>query len=520
MKSERELFSNTTSGQPRGVGPEAAPAKPRLKMINRDQLLLRPTNIEELVTPDHEVRAIWEFTGRLDLSGYYESIEAVEGVAGREPFDPRLLVSLWIYATKDGVSSGREISRLCEYSPAYQWLTGMQPINHHTLSDFRVEHREALDGLFVDILGVLSAEGLISLERVMHDGTKIKACAGKDSFRREERLKEHLALAREQVAAMGDPRTAAEVSPRVAAGQARAAREQEQRLELALEELEKIRVAKKDEQAKEQARASQTDPEARIMKQANGGYAASYNVQISTDAKAGVIVGIGTSQEGTDYDELEPAMDRIEKNLGKPEQVVADGGFTSRSNIVAMADRGIDFIGSLQDTAVIRDRRGIDPAFGPKAFFYDPAGNTYRCPAGKILYFQNKREQHGRTEFRYSARARDCQGCALKARCCPQNESKGRGIIRGLEPAAVMAFRQKMDRVESKAIYRQRAGIAEFPNAWIKEKIGLRQFRCRGLSKVGMEALWACLTYNIQLWIRLKWRPQWQALPVLGYGLE
>jgi transposase len=124
VKVEEELFSDTTSGPTRGVSPKAAPAKPRLKMINRDQLLLRPTDIEELLVRDHDVRAIWELTGRLDLSGYYESIEAVEGVAGREPFDPRLLVSLWMYATKDGVSSGREISRLCEYSPAYQWLTG------------------------------------------------------------------------------------------------------------------------------------------------------------------------------------------------------------------------------------------------------------------------------------------------------------------------------------------------------------------------------------------------------------
>jgi hypothetical protein len=437
-------------------------------------------------------------------------------VAGRDAFDPRLLVSLWVYATSEGVSSAREIRRLCEYHPAYQWLTGMQPVNHHTLSDFRVKHREALDRLFVDILGVLSAEGLVSLERVMHDGTKVKACAGADSFRREERLKAHLAMAQEQVAAMGDPRSAAEVSPRVAAAQARAARDKEQRLALALLELEKIRVAKDGEQAKQEARASQTDPEARMMKQGNGGYAPSYNVQISTEAKAGAIVGMGTSQAASDYGELSSAVDRVEENLDKPGQVVADGGFTSRSNIVAMAERGVDFIGSLQDPTGARERRGIDSAFGPEAFVYDPASDAYRCPAGQILSYKSKRENPGRSEFCYSARALDCQACPFKARCCPENGSKGRGIIRGVEHPAVIAYREKMEREEAKAIYKQRGGIAEFPNAWIKEKLGLRQFRCRGLAKVGMEALWSGLTYNIQLWIRLRWRPQWQAVAVLG----
>ena len=178
----------------------------RLKPINREQMVLRPMDVERLVSEDHEVRAIWEFVGRLDLSPYYEEVDAVEGEAGRPALDPQLMVSLWIYAYSKGVSSGREISRLCEYDPAYQWLTGLEPVNYHTLSDFRVDHKEALDELFTEVLGLLSAEGLISLERVMHDGVKIKACASADTFRREERIRRHLEVAREQVEQMGDPR--------------------------------------------------------------------------------------------------------------------------------------------------------------------------------------------------------------------------------------------------------------------------------------------------------------------------
>ena len=288
----------------------------RLKPINREQMVLRPMDVERLVSEDHEVRAIWDFVGRLDLSRYYEEIEVVEGEAGRSASDPRLLISLWIYAYSKGVSAAREISRLCEYDPAYQWLTGMEPINYHTLSDFRVKHKEALDELFTQILGLLSSEGLISLERVMHDGVKIKACASADTFRREERIRAHLELAREQVEQMGDPRTAEEVSPRVAKARQRAAREKKERLELALMEMEKIRATKSSKAEKGEVRVSMTDPEARVMKQSDGGYAPSYNAQISTDAREKVIVGVGVSQCGSDYEELVPAEEKVEETMG------------------------------------------------------------------------------------------------------------------------------------------------------------------------------------------------------------
>src|SRR5882762_5354872 len=238
----------------------ASPVQPRVKPVDRSQLTWQMLDVERLIEPDHPARAIWELSGRLKLDGFYAPIEALEGTAGRTPWDPRLLVSLWIYAYSRGISSAREIARRCTYEPAFQWLCGLGEINHHTLSDFRVDHDGSLRELFVQVLGVLSSEGLVSLERVMHDGTKIKACAGSDSFRREDRLQEHLEAARKQVAAMGDPR---QEEP----ARERAAREHQERLEQALQELGQIRQARR--QDKEEARASQSDPQARIMKQSD-----------------------------------------------------------------------------------------------------------------------------------------------------------------------------------------------------------------------------------------------------------
>jgi transposase len=488
----------------------APPSAPRVQPVDRSQLVWRTVDVEQLLEPDHPARAIWELTGRLDLSGFYAPIAAVAGTAGRTPWDPRLLIALWIYAYSRGIGSAREIARRCTFDPAFQWLTGLGEINYHTLSDFRVDHDAALKELFAQVLGVLSAEGLVSLERVMHDGTKIKAWAGADSFRREERVAQHLEAARAQVAAMDDPR--AEESPRVQAARQRAARERQARLEQAQAELEKIRAVKNGAEAQAQARVSLTDPQARVMKQSDGGYAPSYNVQLSTDAAHTIIVGAGVSQCGSDYGELVGGVQRVEQNLDKkPAQVVADGGFTSRENIVALAAHGVDFIGSLgehtsQGLGQLR-RRGVAEAFYPEAFAYDAAQDCYRCPAGQTLRHASQDQRRSGVQHQYRAEAGVCAACPFKAQCCPQNASKGRSLTRTEEAPEVGAFAQKMQTAEAQAIYRQRGPIAEFPNAWLKAKLGLRQFRLRSLAKAWLEVLWACLAYNLAQWIRLSWRP-------------
>jgi transposase len=496
------------------AGGAAAKGAPRLKAVDRQQLMWRAVDVEQLIEEDHPARGIWAFTGRMDWSRFTASIQAVDGVAGRAAWDPRLLSSLWLYAYSRGISSAREVARRCGYDPAFQWLTGLTEVNYHTLADFRVGFKEPLDELFAQGLGLLSAEGLVTLERVMHDGTKIRACAGADSFRREERLRAHLEAARAQVAAMGDPR--AEPSARQRAARQRAQRERTQRLEQALAELEKIREAKAGREAKEQARVSQTDPQTRIMKQGDGGYAPSYNAQISTDAAQGIIVGAGVSQAASDYGELVGAVERVAQSAGhQPQQVVTDGGFTSRENVVAMDEKGVDLIGSLDEhneqSAGQMRRRGVQEAFYPHAFTYDPAQDVYRCPAGELLHHDGQEKGVGVVHHRYRAATAVCAICRFKDQCCPQNETKGRTLSRAVEAPAVQAFITKMQTDAAKAIYRLRGPVAEFPNAWIKAKIGLRQFRVRGLLKVGMETLWACLTYNIQQWIRLSWRTQLRA---------
>jgi hypothetical protein len=243
------------------------------------------------------------------------------------------------------------------------------------------------------------------------------------------------------------------------------------------------------------------------MKQSDGGFAPSYNVQISTEASHGIIVAVETTQAGNDYDQLTEGIQRVEANTGQtPAQMVVDGGYIKNGNIEVTAKRGVDLFGPVPDshTEASFQQRGISPEFYPDKFRYDPVTDTFKCPADKTLQRKQARQCEGRIEYHYRALESDCAACPFRDQCCPKNAT--RGIVRREDSEAVKAFRAKMQTDEAKQIYRTRAQVAEFPNAWIKEKLGLRRFRLKGLSKVRIEAVWACLTYNIQQWIRLRWR--------------
>jgi len=490
--------------------PPAGDRQPRLQPINRNQLLLRPVDVEQLIAPDHPARAIWDLLGQRDLTPFYEQIEAVEGVAGRPARDPRLLISLWIYAYLEGTPSAREMARQCDYNPAYQWLTAATTVSAHTLSDFRTQHGEAVKNLITQILGLLAEENLVDLQQVTQDGTKVRAAAGADTFRRQTTLERHLEEARQRIEGL-DSGDSEEISQRSLQARQRAARERLSRLEKAQKELEKIQQTRKAQEQSE-ARVSLTDPEARIMKQNDGGYAPSYNIQLTTDAKQTVIVSVEVTQDGGDVEQLQPAMERLEEEAGQaPQQAIVDGGYTSRTNIVAMAEGGIDLIGPPLEGKAQKETlyqiRGVAPEFRPEAFAFDAAANAYTCPEGKTLRYKTRQVLVGQTKYTYVAEVGDCVACPQKACCCPTT-TKGRSLVRAEDGPEVAAFRAKMETEEAKSTYRKRGAVAEFPNLCIKERYGLRRFSVRGLEKVRVEAFWVCLTYNIQQWIRLCWRKQ------------
>jgi transposase len=504
--AEQEELLELPEQPPRVEGQVEPTGECKLRLVNRDQLMMAQVDVEHLIDEHHPARGIWEVTEGLDLSKYESAIRSRKGVVGRAAWPPRLLIAVWLYGYSQGVSSARELERQMEYEPGLMWMSGMQVINHHTLSDFRIEHGAALTDLFTQMLVVLSDAGLVKMRLVAHDGTKIRAQAGVDSFRREATLREKLEAARQLVEE--DPQADGGGNRRQQAAQQRARRERRERAESALEQLQKIQANLTEAKRKDRVRVSISEAESRLMKHGDNAIAPSYNAQLSTDADSGVIVGVHLSQSADDSHELQPAMEEIHQNLGRrPEQVVADGGFTNRESIQRMAEEGLDFYGSLPDpkerSEAAMKSHGIDPKFAPHFFILQPETRTARCPAGQTMRYLRQVKKRGDCYESYRAQGADCMVCAFQEQCCPNHAAKGRIVsFRGPELEQIAKFRKKMGSPEGQRIYQQRGAIAEFPFAWIKERMRLRKFRLFGLRKAGIEALWAALAYNVTIWIR------------------
>jgi transposase len=463
-EQERLLELPEQPAQPEGQGEAAGECK--LRLINRDQLMMAQVDVEHLIDEHHPARGIWEVTAGLDLSRYESAIRTRRGEVGRAAWPPQLLIAVWLYGYSQGVSSARELERQMEYEPGLLWLTGMQVINHHTLSDFRIEQGAALTDLFTQMLVVLSDTGLVKMRLVAHDGTKIRAQAGVDSFRREATLREKLEAARQLVEE--DPQAEGGGNPRQQAAQQRARRERMERAESALEQLQKIQTNLEEAKRKDRARVSISEAEARLMKHGDHAIAPSYNAQVSTDADSGVIVGVHLSQSAEDSHGLLPAMEEIHQNLGrKPEQVVADGGFTNRESIQRTAEKGIDFYDSLPDpkerSEAAMKSHAIDPKFAPHFFILQPETRTAECPAGKTMRYLRQVKKRGDSYESYRASGADCRACAFQKQCCPNHAEQGRMVsFRGHEAEPITEFRKKMDSPKGKRIYQQRGATAEF----------------------------------------------------------
>lgn len=477
-----------------------------VKQINRQQMSWRAVDVEQLIDCDHRARVIWELVGQLDLRSFNEGIESTAEEGGRPAYPPQLLISLWVYAQTLGIGSAREIERRCQWDPAFQWLAGLEVVNYHTLSDFRVQKKEEVNQLFTHLLAVLSSEGLVSLEQVTVDGTKIGAQASGKSFRRRKTLREHLELAQQRVKELEEEDDEG-LSQRRAKAQERARREKQERLQSALEELKKVEEQKRGKKEKSEARVSSSDPEARVMKQSDGGFAPSYNTQISTDTQHGIIVDVEVTQAGNDYEQLLPAVERIaERMKKKPQQVLVDSGFVSGESVQAMAEEQVDLLGAVADHKGKAGRH--DTRLRREQFQYQAEEDRYVCPAGRyLLYVGQERKKGGRNAYKYRALAQDCRHCVLRSQCCRQNQKHGRSLVRTEESAAMVAFRKKMETEKAQTQYRTRGPVAEFRNCWIKSKLGLWTFHVRGLVRAQAEALWVCFTHNLQQWMRLR-RPK------------
>lgn len=439
--TERRLFE--VAEYETEFGPESENASklvtgtPRLRVACRDQVVMRMLALDQMLPADDEARTVVAFVEQVDLSKLYRRIRAVEGRPGQAPIDPKILLSLWLFATIKGVGSARELNRLCQRHLSYQWICGDVSVNYHTLADFRVDHGEFLDGLLTRQIAQLMSVGAVTLERVAQDGVRVRASAGASSFRRKPTLEQCLVEAEAQVKSLREEveRDPAAASRREQAARERAAREREQRVREALQACDEVQAAKEKrgrDSLKQPARGSTTDPDARKMKMPDGGTRPAFNVQFATDTASQVIVGVDATNAGL----LGPMTRQIESRTGqRPQASLVDGGFASDADLEEFND----------------------PGDGPKVY--------------------------------------------LPVRDAEKKRAKGIDPFAPLpnDSPARAEWRQRMGTESAQAIYKQRASTAECVNALARQR-GLTQFRVRGLAKVKLIATWFALAHNVLRW--------------------
>ena len=424
----------------------------RLLQPNRSQIELRASDLESLLGEDHLARLVWGYVERQDLSRLTDAIKARGSNAGRSAIDPRILFALWLYAVLGGVGSGREVARLTREHDAYRWICGGVSVNYHALNDFRSGNEALMDEVLTANVAALAAAGAISLERVAQDGMRVRADAGAASFRRQAALEQHLAEAGELVRevkqrARDDPGAS---SRRSQAARQRAAEDREARIRAALAQLPQVQAAKRRNGDKpEEARASTTDADARVMKMGDGGFRPAFNVQLATTCEDQVIVGVAVTNVGSDMAQMAPMVEQvIERSGSAPAQWLVDGGFPAHEQIDAVHEHTQ---GKTEVLAPVPEPRA-------KAGKKGQDGDDVPPP-----------DKHQRKE----------------------GDS---------EPVA--QWRSRMAGQDIKAIYKQRAATAECVNALARNR-GLQRLPVRGLGKVRAVAMLYALAHNLMRMVKI-----------------
>ncbi len=493
---------------------------------DRDQLVLFPQRLDDVVPAGHAVRLLGGILGSLDWSAWETRYKDVD--CGRPPFSPRLLASIILYGLLVQIRAGRKLEEALFVRLDFRWLAGGTTVDHTTLCEFRRTHADALGDLFVQV-GVVAQQTLLTpLCRLAFDGTRVRASNHRHRRLSPEKLQELQRELAEKYAALqkqADAEDAAgqesfdnhpeELSPEMADVKQRTAS-----IQAALAELERIEQAGEDLPK----RIPLTDPQSRISPNKEGGFAANYTPLAGVDVDSGLIVTADVIP-GTDEEQhLVAAVEAVEANFGvQPQEVLADGLFATGSNLPKLEDKNVTLYsppGVPKHNPALRDDptqpvpadqydrlptkkiRGGKRRLDKAAFVYDQQSDRYLCPQGEPLTPEQTTTDRCKdgTEIkrtRYKADAETCAACPLKSLCL-QGHSTRRQVSRDQFEPHRERLAKRMATDEGKQKYARRAAVGERPYAVIQQHFGVREFLLRGLDRVRMEWQWITIAFNLK----------------------
>lgn len=415
----------------------------RVSRPERKQVEMQFFALDQLLEADHRARVIWAYVESLDLEPFYAKIRVSDSLAGRNAIAPEVLLALWLLATTDGYGSARELARLTDEHIAYRWVCGGVSVNYHTLSDFRVHNGEALEKILIDSVAALVNEELIPLDTIAQDGMRVRASAGKSSFRRKPTLEElqkqaqeHLDKLKLEGESEGERN---EGNAKRKAAQQRAAEDRAKRIEEALKQHTELseRREKPAKGSGDETRVSTTDADARNMKMANGGFSPALNVQFATDAETRMIVAVQVTNEGTDGGQLAPMQQEVIENYDQtPEHILVDSAYATKEGVTEVEKAGSKVVSTVPRTEQLAKH----------------GKNSHERQKGDTDEYAN--------------------------------------------------FRSRMQEEEYQKMYKRRPSIAEYPNAVCRNR-GLQQFNVRGMVKAKAVVLLHALAYNLTRMLKL-----------------
>lgn len=437
---------------------------------SHEQLFLLPRCVGEFVGENAPVRVFAEVMESLDTSALYASYRG----GGAPAYDPLMLAKVLLFGLSIGLRSSRRLAQALQHDTRFIWLSGMSRPDFRTLCRFRRQQEATLRELFVGTVGYCQREGLVLLEEVAVDGTKLEANVSGKETHTVERL--------EQTQAQLDARIGRLLRDVEEADRAEDAQWGEasgDEVPKALEGIarRKERLARAREQAEQTGEKSvgATDLESRVMKTRSGNRPA-YNAQAAVDGHKQVIVGAEVSQASTDEGHLEPMLQQVQHNTGQlPGKVMADNGYGGATALQYASESKMDIY-----IAVTSQRPRSD------ACDYDAQTDCYTDAQGRHYPFQ--RERYNRH-------------VAYRVYYCKQ--TRGELWIRQDEQR-LQRMRQKLATAEGRAIYRRRQQIVEPVFGQIKGVPNLRRLLLRGLSGARIEFLMACVAHNIGKAVRAR----------------
>ena len=464
---------------------------------SRYQSTLFPEVLDEVVGGDDPVRVIDAFVEGLDLEELGFSKVASEET-GRPPYAPGDLLKLYIYGYLHRVRASRRLEAETHRNVQVMWLINRLTPAFKTIADFRKDHAGAIVGVCRAFIRFCREQSLFGAELLAIDGTKIAAVASRKQVMTPKRIEKMNAAIDRRIA---DYLASMDEADRQEPGSVHARADVAAAIEALKAQKERLQGQAQDLAARGLKQMVMTEPEAKLMRTPHG-HAVAYNAQIAVDAEHKLIVAFDLTNEGNDYRQLHPVAVQGKVAVGADEvTVVADTGYSNGEHGALCEQEGI--------TAIVPRAETVNPHgeqyFSRDKFTYDPASDSWHCPAGATLSLYKTSHTEKKKEYTTAA----CGSCPLKSQC---TKAARRVIVRDFYEDAREAMHR---RASADPIWMKlRREIAEHPFGTMKWLMAHPRFLVRGLRKATAELALGVLSYNLKRVINIL------GVPALMQALE